>query len=69
VFDVNASAEEIRAFFDDDLKDKKPIQSGMQAVCFYQNMPPSPRKVVAQLQTMLNQYQKSPISEKYERAR
>jgi hypothetical protein len=68
-FDVIATAEEIRAFFDDDLKDKKPIQSGMQAVCFYQNMPPSPRKVVAQLQTMLNQYQKSPISEKYERAR
>lgn len=59
IFDVNASAEEIKAFFDIDLKDKKPIQADIQAVCFYQNSLPSPRKVVEQLQNMLMQYQKS----------
>jgi hypothetical protein len=67
VFDVNARAEEVKAFFDVDLKDKNPIQAGMQAVCFYHNMPPTPRKVVAHLQEMLNKYKKSPLREKYER--
>lgn len=66
IFDVNASAKEIEAFFDASVKDKKPIQTDMQAVCFYQNMPPTPCKVVAHLQSMMHQYKKSPLREKYD---
>ena len=67
VFDVKASAEEIANFFDDGLKDKMPTQENMKAVCFYHNSVPSPSKVVAHLQEMLNQYKQFPLKEKYER--
>jgi hypothetical protein len=59
VFDVKASSEEVSAFFDDDIKDRMPIQVGMKAVCFYINFPPAPRKVVARVQEMQNKYNRT----------
>jgi hypothetical protein len=68
-FDINANEEEVKAFFIDDLADKKPIQTGMKAVCFYYQALPSPSKVVAQLQAMSKPNQRTYLREKYNRAR
>ena len=60
VFDVNAIDEEVSAFFDADIKDKKPMQAGMKAVSFYLNFPPAAKKVVERVQAMQLQYNRSP---------
>jgi hypothetical protein len=48
-FDVVATPDEIREFFDDDLVSKRPAAGRGVAVAFYVNVPPHPKRVVERL--------------------
>ena len=69
VLDIKATNEEIDSFFAGSRIGKKLLPDGSVSVAFYMNVPPTPRSVVVILQDMMNRYQKSPLSAKYERAR
>lgn len=66
VFDIQAFSPEFESYFVSKRWVDK--QTGSDAVAFYCNMPPSPRKVIQVLQEMMDEYKKSRLRAKYVRA-
>lgn len=67
VFDIKAFSPEFESYFVSKHWDDK--QTGNDAIAFYCNMSPSPRKVILVLQEIMARHKKSLLSAKYERAR